>query len=56
MKIKTEEVLEAMRQFKRSNPRNAPLPVDLSGEWGKDLTLQWVKFKIKQMEKEMMQT
>ena len=43
---KREEVLEARRQFKRSNPRNTPLPADLIGEWGKDCTLQWVSEQI----------
>jgi predicted Fe-S protein YdhL (DUF1289 family) len=43
---KREEVLEARRQFKRSNPRNTPLPSDLLGEWGKDCTLEWVTEQI----------
>ena len=43
---KREEVLEARRQFKRSNPRNTPLPMDLSREWGKYCTLQWVSEQI----------
>ena len=43
---KREEVLEARRQFKRSNPRNTPLPMDLSREWDKDCTLQWVSEQI----------
>ena len=44
--IKREEVLEARRQFKRLNQRNIPLPTDLSGEWGKDCTLQWITEQI----------
>ena len=43
---KREEVLEARRQFKRSNPMNTPLPIDLLGEWGKDFTLEWVTEQI----------
>ena len=43
---KREDFLEQGRQFKRSNPRNTPLPIDLSGEWGKDFTLEWVSEKI----------
>ena len=39
---KREEVLEARRQFKRSNPRNTPFLADMQGEWGKDFTLEWV--------------
>ena len=46
MKIKREEVLEARRQFKKLNPRNTPLPMDLFGEWGKYCTLQWVSEQI----------
>ena len=41
-----EEVLEARRQFKRSNTRNTPLPSYLLGEWGKDCTLEWVTEQI----------
>lgn len=43
---KREEVLEEGRQFKRSNPRNTPLPTNLLGEWGKDCTLEWVDEQI----------
>jgi predicted Fe-S protein YdhL (DUF1289 family) len=43
---KREEVLEARRQFKISNPRNTPLPTDLLGECGKDCTLEWVTEQI----------
>jgi hypothetical protein len=43
---KREEVLEARRQFNRSNPRNTPLPIDMLGEWGKDCTLEWVTEQI----------
>jgi hypothetical protein len=43
---KREELLEAMRQFKISNTRNTPLPIDLLGKWGKDCTLEWVVEKI----------
>ena len=43
---KREEFLEARIQFKRSNPRNTPLHMDLFGEWGKDCTLQWVSEQI----------
>jgi len=32
---KREEVLEEKRQFKRSNPRNTPFPIDMQGEWAK---------------------
>jgi len=32
---KREEVLEARRQFKRSNPRNTPFTIYLQVEWGK---------------------
>ena len=41
-----EEVLEARRHFKRSNPRTTPLPTDFLGEWRKDCTLEWVTEKI----------
>jgi hypothetical protein len=43
---KREEVLESRRQFKRSNPRNAPLPIDMFWDWGKDCTLEWVTKQI----------
>jgi hypothetical protein len=43
---KREEVLEARRWFKRSNPRNTPPPTDLLGEWGTDFTLEWVTEQI----------
>ena len=43
---KGEDVLEARIQFKRSNPRNTPLPIDLLGEWGKYCTLEWVTEQI----------
>ena len=43
---KKREVLEARRQFKRSNPRNTPLPTHLLGEWGKYCTLEWVTEQI----------
>jgi hypothetical protein len=39
-------VLEPRRHFKRSNPRNTPLPSDLPGEWEKDCTLEWVTKQI----------
>ena len=39
-------MLEARRQFKGFNLRNISLPVDLSGEWGKDCTLQWITEQI----------
>lgn len=35
-----------MRQFKRSNPRNTPFPIDLQGEWANDCTLEWVTKQI----------
>jgi hypothetical protein len=43
---KREEVLEARKQFKRSNPRNTPFPNGIQGEWGKDCTLEWVTEQI----------
>ena len=43
---KREEVLEPRRQFKRSNPRNTPIPMDLFGEWEKYCTLLWVSEQI----------
>ena len=43
---KREEVLKVGRQFKRSKPRNNPLPTDLFWEWGKDCTLEWVTEQI----------
>ena len=39
-------MLQARRQFKRSNPRNTPLPIDLIGEWVKDCILEWVTEQI----------
>ena len=43
---KIEEALEGKRQFKRSNPRNTPLPTDLLGEWGKYCILEWINDQI----------
>ena len=43
---KREDMLEARRQFRRSNPRNTPLPIDLLREWGKDYTLERVTKQI----------
>jgi hypothetical protein len=43
---KREDVLEARRPFKRSNPRNTPLPSDLLGERGKDFPLEWATEQI----------
>ena len=43
---KRKEMLEARRKFKRSNPRNTPLPSNMLGEWGKDYTLEWVNEQI----------
>ena len=43
---KREEVLEARKKIKRSNPRNTPFPTYLQGEWGKYCTLEWVTKQI----------
>lgn len=41
-----EVALEARRQFKRSNPKNTPFPIDLQGKWAKYCTLEWATKQI----------
>ena len=44
--IKREKKCQKQGKFKRSNPRNTPLPANLFGEWRKYCILEWVTEQI----------
>lgn len=46
MEFMHNRMLEARKQFKISNPRNTSLPTDISGQWGKECTIEWVSKQI----------